>query len=76
METTFHLNADELDSKFVKAVKALFTGQNLVISVATEMDTTDYLLSDPERKERLLQSMQQVKDGNLVNVSLDDYRTP
>lgn len=74
METTFHLNANDLDANFLEALKKLFTGKDIVISVATEIDTTEYLLSDVERKTALLKSIQEAKTGALVSVDLNDYR--
>ena len=74
METTFHVNVNDLDENFLAALKKLFTGQDIVISVAAEPDTTAYLLSDPERKARLLKSMQEAESGMLVDVNLNDYR--
>ncbi len=74
METTFHLNANELDANFLEALKKMFTGKDIVISVATEVDTTDYLLSDADRKATLFKSVQEAESGALVSVNLDDYR--
>ena len=74
METTFHLNVNELDGRFVEALQKLFADQNVVINIATEPDTTEYLLSDPARKARLLHSIAEAEKGNVVAVNLDDYR--
>ena len=74
METTFHLNANELDANFLEALKKLFVGKDIVISVAAEMDTTGYLLGDADRKAALLKSKQEAESGALVPVNLVDYR--
>lgn len=74
METTFHVSANELDANFLEALKKLFGGQNLVINVVPEADTTDYLLSDAARWEVLFKSMQEAESGNVVAVNLADYR--
>ena len=73
METSFRLNAADLDIRFLEALRQLFTDQNIVINVATEADTTDYLLSDPARKARLMQALKDAETGNLVSVNLADY---
>ncbi len=75
METTFRLNAQELDVNFLEAIKKLFADKNIVISVAAEADTTEYLLNDPARKAVLLNSIQEAENGNLLDVNLNDYRT-
>ncbi|OGX82495.1 hypothetical protein [Hymenobacter coccineus] len=74
METTFHLNANELDANFLEALKRLFVGKDIVINVADEVDTTDYLLSDADRKAVLFKSIQEAESGALVSVNLNDYR--
>lgn len=75
METTFHLNANELNTDFLEAVKKLFGGKDIIISVTSEADTTEYLLSDPERKQMLLKSIQEVEAEKLISVNLDDFRS-
>ncbi len=67
MTTTFRLNADELDATFIERVKAAFPHQQIAIAV-TESDETDYLLSDPERRERLLRSISNVEQGRNIVV--------
>ncbi|WP_375419358.1 hypothetical protein [uncultured Hymenobacter sp.] len=74
METTFHLNANDLDANFLKALKRLFSGKNIVINVAAEADTTDYLLDNAERKATLFKSVQEAESGQLISVDLNDYR--
>ncbi len=74
METTFHLNANDLDANFLEALKKLFTGKNIVINVADEVDVTEYLLSNADRKAALFKSIQEAQEGALVSVNLDDYR--
>ena len=75
METVFHLNANDLYANFVEGLKKLFSGQNIVISVAAEADTTDYLLSDPARKALLLKSIAEAESGNLLAIKLTDYQS-
>lgn len=74
METTFHLNANDLDANFLEALKKLFGGQDIVINVAAEGDATEYLLSDASRKAALLKSIQEAENGELVPVDLNAYR--
>jgi antitoxin YefM len=73
MTTTFQLNETEMNEQFLVALKSLFKGQNLTVTVesAEELDETAYLLSSPANRERLLQSIQNVKEGkNLIETDL------
>lgn len=67
MQTTYQINTDELDDRFVASIKAAFPRRNVTIAVNDEADETEYLLSDPDRKERLLRAIDDINHGrNLV----------
>ena len=70
METAYHIPANELSIDFVKAVKSLFKGKNLFITVADEMDETEYLLSNEANRKMLEKSIQQIESGNTVKVKI------
>ena len=71
MYTVYHLKADELDTRFLKALKTLFKDKTIEI-VVTEVDETAYLLHSDANRDRLLQAVENVNDGeNLVEVELD-----
>jgi len=71
MYTVYHLKADELDTQFLEALKTLFKDKTIEI-VVTEVDETAYLLHSDANRERLLQAVENVNDGeNLVEVELD-----
>jgi antitoxin YefM len=76
MVSTFQINESELDNNFVKALKTLFKNRNLTLTVESDdMDTTDYLLSSPVNKERLLKSAENArKRTNLVKVDLENLK--
>ncbi len=74
MQTTIELNTDVLDGRLEEGLKRLFPHRNICI-VAYDLseagagapDTTDDLLSDPARRQRLLRAVEDVKAGrNLV----------
>ena len=67
MTTTYRLHVDELDSTFVETVKAAFAHKMIEIQVM-EADETDDLLSDAERRERLLRAVADVEAGRNVMV--------
>ena len=67
MTTTYRLHVDELDPTFVEKVKADFAHKMIEIHVM-EADETDDLLSDAERRERLLRAAADVTAGRNVVV--------
>ena len=69
MRVTFHINADELDENFFKALKALYKGQVITLSVDAE-DETSYLLSDPENRKRLLEAKE---SEEVYHFNLDEF---
>ena len=66
MHTIYHLNADELDSKFLESLKSMFNHKQIEIAVS-DADETDYLLRAPANRAQLLQAVADVDAGhNLV----------
>lgn len=66
MHTTYLIDADELDERFLDALRTLFAGKRIEILV-TEMDETAYLLRSKANRERLLVAIANVENGtNLV----------
>ena len=71
MHTVYHLNADELDDKFLEALKMLFAGKSVEI-IISEVDETDYLLRSDANRRRLLHAIENVNRGEqLVEAPLD-----
>lgn len=70
MYTVYHLEADDLNSDFLDALKTLFKGKSLEI-VVSEFDETDYLLRSEKNKDRLLRSIAHVNSNvNLIEVEI------
>jgi antitoxin YefM len=68
MNATYRLNVDELDESFVQRIKREFAHRPLEIAVL-DQDETEYLLSEPDNRERLLKAVEDVKNGkNLVEL--------
>ncbi|MDZ7262257.1 MAG: hypothetical protein ONB05_09165 [candidate division KSB1 bacterium] len=79
MYTLYRVNADELDSRFLKALKALFKNKYIEIAVCettqSEEDETSYLLKSPANRDRLLKAIENVvHNRNLVTVNLDELQ--
>jgi antitoxin YefM len=74
MNTTYRLNANELDEKFLQSLKALFKDKDIEI-IVSEVDETAYLLRSEANKERLLKAVESVEKGeNLVEVRMGDLQ--
>lgn len=75
MQSTFTLRKDELNMDFLKGLKKMFSGKTLNITVSDnktdEQDETEYLLSNPETKARLLKSIEEKKSGKIKTFSLE-----
>jgi antitoxin YefM len=77
MYTIYRINANELDGRFVRALKAMFKNKEIEIAVCEvteiEEDETAYLLKSPANRERLLKAIENVaQNRNLVTVNLDE----
>ena len=59
MEATIKLKISELDETMVSKIKKLFDGRFVTITLSSEMDETDYLLSNPANEKFLTESMAQ-----------------
>ncbi len=71
MDTLLRGNADEIDVSLIEFIKSTFKGKKVAVHIYedNEMDETDYLLSDPVAKERLLAAVENVKHRH----SLKEY---
>jgi len=79
MYTLYKMNADEIDSAFLKSLKAMFKNKAIEIVVCEaeqmEEDETTYLLKSSANRERLLTAIKNVAhDQNLVTVKLDSLQ--
>jgi hypothetical protein len=68
MQTTYEIHTDDLDDRFTASIKAAFPHRKVTIAVLDQPDETDYLLSDPERKARLLQAIEDIQQGRSLVV--------
>lgn len=74
MQSTFTLKKDELNMDFLKGLKKMFSGKTLNITVSdskSEIDETEYLLSNEETKSRLLKSIEEGKTGKIKTFQLE-----
>ncbi len=70
MDTLVRTKADDLNNSLVDFIKSAFKGKRIAVHIyEDETDETEFLLSDPVTKKRLLESIENVKD----NRSLREY---
>ena len=73
MSTTYHLSsAQDISPDILEAIKIAFKSKPITITVEEEMDTTAYLMSNPANKAMIEKSLQQLKNGEVVEVKLED----
>ena len=77
MYTIYKLRADELDQRFLDTIKNQFQDREIEIAVCETADIaedeTSYLLRSPANRERLLKALENVAQGqNLEVVDLGD----
>ena len=74
MYTVYRMNMNDLDDRFVEALRDLFKDKEVEITV-TEIDETQYLLQGEANRARLLQAVRNIENGqNLVDVPLDMFQ--
>ncbi len=70
MSTTYRLKASELGENFLQSIKALYGNKQVEIYVAEvneeDEDETEYLMSSPENKRRLLESINDIKNNRNI----------
>lgn len=79
MYMVYKMKAEELDSRFIRALKTMFKDKEIEIvvceSAQSEGDETEYLLKAPANRDRLLKAIENVaRSQNLVSVDLDELQ--
>ncbi|MBW4652534.1 MAG: hypothetical protein KME20_05755 [Kaiparowitsia implicata GSE-PSE-MK54-09C] len=73
MQSSYRLNARDLDQQFIESLKTLFQGKEIEI-IVYEVDETDYISRSETNQSRLLQAIENVENGtNLVEVNLEAF---
>lgn len=77
MDTLLRLKAEELNTGLIDFIKTSFKGKRIALHIyEDEMDETEYLLSDPIAKQRLLQSVENVKHmRNLKEYTMEEINS-
>lgn len=78
MKHTISLELDELNSGLIQHLKDMFSNsrqKRVTIIVDDEVDETDYLLQSSANRERLLRSLDNARQGNVISPDLSAFRT-
>lgn len=69
MDTLIRIKPEELNNSLIDFIKSSFKGKRIAVHIyEDEMDETEYLLSDPQAKEELLQAVKDVEAGKNTKV--------
>lgn len=72
MQTSYRLNAKDLDHHFLEALKILFQDKEIEI-IVYDVDETAYLSRSDANRMRLLQAIENVENKiNLIQVNLEE----
>ncbi|NES19117.1 MAG: hypothetical protein F6K41_09330 [Symploca sp. SIO3E6] len=69
MQSSFRLNARDLDQNFLESLKTLFQDKEIEI-IVYDVDETAHLSNSEANRQRLLQAIKNVENGtNLIEVN-------
>lgn len=77
MDTLLKLKAEELNMTLIDFIKASFKGKKIAVHIyEDEMDETEYLMSDPITRQRLLESIENVKHKrNITEYTMEEINS-
>ncbi len=73
IRASFKLRMEDLDNELIDKLKDVLKKKNVIeINVSDEITETDFLLSTPANRESLYRSLKQLKEGDIVSISIKD----
>ena len=75
MDTLIRMRAEEINESLIDFLRASFKGKKIAIHIyeEEEMDETEYILSDPITRERILKAVENVnKNQNVREYTLEE----
>ena len=74
MKATYQLSLEDLKPGFLRQLKRKHqSGQVTLTVLEEEQDETEFLLRNPKNKERLMEAINNVEQGKVVEVDIDAY---
>ena len=72
MYTTYHLSsAEEVTTELLESIRSAYKSKPITITVEEELDATAFLMSNPANMAIIEKSIQQAKNGELIEVVID-----
>ena len=72
MEITYRLRASETNPDLLKSIKESFRGRNVIITVSSDQDETDYLTSNVVNFEHLKNSL---AEEPVIKFTAEEFET-
>ena len=72
MTTIIELRAEELDYQFFKGLKSMYKNRKIRLTIDSEMDETDYLLSTTANRNALEKSLEEARKGEKIVIELGE----
>ena len=75
MDTLIRMRAEEINESLIDFLRASFKGKKIAVHIyeEEEMDETEYILSDPIARERILKAVENVnKNQNVREYTLEE----
>jgi hypothetical protein len=72
MKAVFEIDAHEFDRTFFDNIKSLIEDRRIRITIETEADETDYLLSNPATRKQLLDAINSDEGYSFTPEEFDD----
>jgi hypothetical protein len=73
MTATFQMHTDDLTTAWQESVIKLFYGKYITVTISETMDETDYLFATEANRKHLMESLEQVKNGQTVTFTLEEF---
>jgi hypothetical protein len=74
MISTYHINEKELTKEFLKNIKSLLKNKSITLTIAEELDTTEYLLASTANKKHLQKATTDLQKGKGKVMTLDQLK--
>ena len=74
MVTTFYLEGNEMNNRFLETISLLLKDKTVKITIEDILDENDFIESNPTYKALLDKSIAELRAGNVIEMNLDDLK--